>query len=200
MEKQVHSNTDKFNKISTFLVKFIYGENFDMLKKSGFEDGYTSDPDISSMLTLGANQRMLFLLFRNKKLKLEDLKKISVSLANIPIDVVFSYELVNDYSMVVIDFPEKYIADYDHIVNGRYSKLSESFKNHFPITKDVYNAKKIRIGKEYTIYHHIFNKTNWLKNFWCERLNLVELDDKLELWHSPDKADLVFEVKNLFKE
>lgn len=204
MEKQVHSDQekaekfqDKFNKITTFLIKFIFQENFDILKKSGFADSYTSDPDIMNILTLKEDQRLLFLLFRNKKLKLDDLKKITTSLAKVPVEIVFSYELVNDYSMIVLDFPEKFIQDYDHIVNGRYSKLSDSFKNRLPMTKETFNDKGQRLGREYTLYYHIFNKTQWLRDFWCQRLGYAELDEKLELWEQPNEKDLIFNVNNI---
>lgn len=202
MEKQVSSNTeqekqDKFNKTTVFLTKFIFGNNFDMLRKIGFADSYTSDPEIMSILTLGQNQRLLFLLFRNKKLGINEMKKVVIDLAIVPVQSVFSYELVNDYSMIVIDFPEKYTQDYDYVVKGMYSKLSDSFKEKFPISRDVFNSKKVRIGKEYTIYYHIFNKTEWLKNFWMERLGLIELDDKLELWEKPGDSDLIFDVKKI---
>jgi len=203
MEKQVHSNElekqkqDKFNKITAFLGKFIFGANFDTLKKVGLVDCYTSDPEIMEILQLAENQRFLFLLFKNKKLNLEEIKKVLTTLTTVPVDVVFAYELVNDYCMVVLDFPVEFISDYDHIVNGRYSKLSEQFKVVFPETRDAFNEKKQRLGKEYTIYYHIFQKSDWLKEFWCERLGLVELDEKLELWSKPEKEDLIFEVKNI---
>lgn len=202
MEKQVHSNTEektqsKFNKITVFLAKFLFGDNFDVLKKVGYIDSYTSDPEIMKILTLAENQRLLFLLFRNKKLGIQDMQKIIFELAIMPVQVVFSYELVNDYFMIVIDFPEKYTLDYDHVVKGRYSKLSDGFKDKFPVSRDVYNSNNVRIGKEYTIYYEIFNKTEWLKNYWMDRLGLIELDEKLELWQSPDKKDLEFDVKTI---
>lgn len=186
-----------FNKTTTFLTKFLFQENLDILKKVGFIDSYTSDPSIMEILTLGKDQRFLFILFKNKKLTLEDLKKVVNDLSKLPIQTVFAYELINDYAMVVIDFPEKYIKDYDNLVEGKYSKLSFDFKDTFPMTIDVFNENKQRIGKEYTIYYHIFNKTDWLKNFWMERFALMELDDKLELWEKPNSKDLNFNIKNI---
>lgn len=202
MEKQEHSDEiklkqDNFNITTTFLGKFIFGNNFDMLKKVGLIDCFVSDPEIMEILKNCENQRFLFLLFKNKKLNLDEIKKIVKSLTTVPVDVVFTYELVNDYSMVVLDFPIEFVGDFDNIVAGRYSKLSEQFKIVFPQTRDVLNEKKQRLGMEYTLYYQIFNKTDWLKDFWCKRLGLIELDDKLELWEKPRDADLVFNVKNI---
>jgi hypothetical protein len=205
MEKQVHSNQqerinnlqDKFNNITTFLTKFIFQGNFDMLKKSGYIDAYTSDPEIMNILELTQRQRFLFLLFKNKKLNLEDLKKITTSLALVPVDVVFSYELVNDYSMIVLEFPDRFVEDFDHIIEGRFSKLSDSFKDRFDMTREVINTKGQVMGKEYTLYYHIFNKTQWLKDFWLDRLGLCELDPKLELWEKPSEKDKIFNIKTI---
>lgn len=207
MEQQVYSDTEKtkrfqekFNKITTFLTKFIFQDNFEALKKTGYVDAFVNDPDITSILNLQENQRLLFLLFRGKKLTIEDLKKIIPSLATIPAEVVFSYELVNNYSMVVIDFPEKYILDYDHVVKGNYSKLSEGFQNRFPVIREVLNDKKQRVAKEYSLYYHIFNKTEWLKEFWLNKLGLYELDEKVELWEKPEEKDLIFNVKTIIND
>jgi len=208
MEKQVHSNqeekinslTDKFNKTTVFLTKFIFQDNFDMIKKSGYVDAYISDPEIMNILQLTERQRFLFFLFRNKKLNLEDLKRITTSLASVPVEIVFSYELVNDYSMIVVEFPERFVDDFDHVVKGNYSKLSQGFKDRFPVTREALNSKGQVLGKEYTLYYHIFNKTQWLKDFWMERLGLCELDPRLELWEIPNEADLTFDIQNILNK
>jgi hypothetical protein len=204
MQQQVLSNQerftnlqDKFNKVSIFLTKFIFQGNFEILRKSGYQDGFISDPDIMNILQLTERQRLVFLLFKNKKLTLEDLKKITTSLAIVPVDIVFSYELVNDYSMIVVEFPERFVDDFDRIIDGKYSKLSDSFKDRFDMTREVLDSKGQRKGKEYTLYYHIFNKTQWLKDFWMERLGLCELDEKLELWERPDDRDKIFNIKNI---
>lgn len=208
MEKQANFKTDqeiyqeKFNKTTAFLGKFIFSEkeNFEMLKKVGFMDCYISDPEIMDIITLNNSQKLLFLLFKNKKLNLEDIRKMVTSLATIPVSIVFSYELVNDYSMVVIEFPESFNSDYENVIEGKYSKLSEDFKSKFPVAQELLNSKKQVVGKEYTIYYHIFNKTDWLKEFWMKRLNLFELDDRLELWGQPDQKDLVFDINNILNK
>lgn len=194
LEEQIQ---DKFNKTTIFLTKFIFGNHLDILKDVGFVDTYTQDPDIMEMITLAPNQRLLFLLFKSKKMTTNELKKVVTELASENLEIVFTYELVNNYSMIVVDFPEKFVEDYDRVVTGSYSKLTEDFKRGFPSTRDVYNDKKQRVGAEWTIYTHIFNKTEWLQNFWMEKLGLAELDPNLELWSKPDETDLIFNKKNI---
>lgn len=205
MEKLVSSNIDeerkkereKYNQTSIFLTRFLFGANFDLLRKMGYKDAYTSDPEVMSILTLDPKQRFVFLLFKNKKLNAENIRKIINELAQVPVEVVFSYELVNDYSMVVIDFPEKFIPDYDNVVEGKYSKLTDSFKDRFPMVADRLNSKNQVIGKEYTLYYHIFNKTQWLKDLWMEKLGLIDIEPTLELWEKPKQTDLVFDLKTI---
>ena len=203
MEKQVHSNTEgiyqtRFNKITVFLTKFIFSSNLTILKGLGYIDGFVRDEIISNLEGL-EDHKYLFLLFKNKKMSAKQVERIVKGLTLIKAEVLISYELVDDYFMVVLDFPNKYVEDYNNILEGRYSKLSEEFQNKFPSIVDVKNEDGKKLGKEYTLYHHIFNKTDWLKNFWCEKLNLVELDESLELWQKPDKRDLVFDIKNYIK-
>lgn len=206
MEKQENSKDihEKFNKISAFLTKFIFKENFDSLKKAGFIDSFISDPEITKIMNEIdikdiENRRFLFLLFNNKKLNKDDVTKIVNTLGTHERHI-YSYDLINDYFMVVIEFPQEFVKDYDLILQGKYSKLSEEFKKSFPETKPVFNSSNIKIGLEYTIYYHIFNKTEWLNNFWLKKLNLVELDKNLELWEKPKENDIIFNINKLIKD
>jgi hypothetical protein len=99
--------------------------------------------------------------------------------------------------MIVLVFPEEFIEDYDKVIQGKYSSLSDAYKSGFPSTQESLNSKGQRMGMEYTLYHHIFNRTEWLQQFWKDRLGMFELDENLELWEQPDKKDLVFDVKNI---
>jgi hypothetical protein len=202
MEKQAHSKEriqDKYNITTVFLTKFIFGNNFEILKKLGLVDSYTQDPQIMEILSLAENQRLLFILFKNNKYPHEELKKIILELAEVSVSAVFSYELVNDYCVVVLDFPEEFIKDYDKILEGKYSTLSLVFKSRFQPMIEVINENKQVIGKEYTIYYHIFNKTEWLKGKLMDRLGLAEISDNMELWSKPVEKDLIFNIKNIIK-
>jgi len=201
MEKQAHSEIriqDKYNITTLFLTRFIFGNNFEVLKKIGLVDTYTQDPTIMDMIKLNENQRLLFILFKNKKMAHEEMKKIVLELAEVQVSAVFSYELVNEHCVVVLDFPEVFVEDYDNVLSGRYSKLSIDFKSKFPPIIEVTENKKV-IGKEYTIYYHIFNKTQWLKDKLMDRLGLMELSDNLELWSKPGEKDLIFNIQNILK-
>lgn len=196
MDKQENCNFGnlKHNKISLFLTRFLFNGNMEMLRKSGFVDSFIDDNSID--LSDITSSKKLFLLFNNKKLTITEIADITKELITTEAFITYKYDLINDYQMIVLDFPEEFYRDYDNIVKGKYSKLSEKFKIAFPETEDVLNEKKVRIGKRYTIYYHIFNKTEWLQNYWKSKLNLVELDNNLELWTKPSDEDLIFNIKN----
>lgn len=191
--KKTSKKEKKFTKTTLFLTRCIFSVNFEALRKTGFVDSYVEDPTHP----IEGSQDKIFLLFKNKNLTVEDLSNIINVLAVIPINIIHSYELVNDYSMIVIEFPKEFSSDYKMFLEGKYSKFSKEFKETFPETRDVFNERNQKIGEEYTIYYHIFNRTDWLKNYWLKRLNLVKLEPGVELWQQADDKDLVFDVNSI---
>jgi hypothetical protein len=196
------SRDGKFNITSIFLTKFLFGANFDSLKKAGLVNSYIEDPQVQEMIDIvvGPDVKLLFLLFRNNKLSTDMLKNIVQSLLLGSSTIVMTYELINNYSMIVLSYPSKFKEDFNKIVGGKYSKLSEDFKSRFPETRDALDSEGKVLGKEYTLYYHIFNKTDWLKKFWLKRLDLVELNEDLELWEKPQQEDLIFNIKIIEKK
>lgn len=203
MEKQVYSNIEgvyqtRFNIATVFLTKFIFGENMELLKKLGYIDAYVKDQYVSNVEGIGDN-RFLFLLFKNKKMSANQVQKIISTLPIISCKILISYEIIDDYFVIVLDFPHGYSEDYDNILKGYYSRLSEGFKEKFPLSVEVRNENGKRVGKEWTLYYHVFNKTEWLYDFWCKKLNMAELDETLELWQKPEEKDLILNLKQIIK-
>lgn len=211
MEKQASSNQrekvtefqGKYNNITIFLAKFLFQQNFSMLKKSGFINAFVSDPEIESLTeneeSVIGGGRNLYLLFKSKKMSVENLAKIVESLSVEKVKLLHKYELINNYSMVVLQFPKDYKEDYDLVLSGSYSNLSDEFKSKFEMVQEVTNTSGKVLGKEYTLYHHIFNKTEWLQQFWKDRLGMFELEPTLELWEQPSDKDLKFNVKDIIQ-
>lgn len=172
MAKQENlKSSHKNNIITLFLGKFIFNSNLDLLRNCGFIDSFVRVDDLFSInvlqdlsntgkFDLYEGKKPLYLLFNNKKLKVKDLEDLILNLVVEDVEIIHSRELINDYKLVIVSFPKEYNADYDSIVSGKYSRLSEKFKKKFPSTKEVFNLHKEVLGKEYTIYHHIFNKTD----------------------------------------
>lgn len=191
----VMNSKNNYNKTSVFLVKALFKENFDLLKKCGFVNGFIKMDGLE--ILQGPGRRLLLLLFKHNKLKITDIKNIIHQ--NTHVNVLFADELVNDYLVIAVEFPPEFNKDYDMFIEGKYSKFSKEFKSLFPKTKDAFNSKNVKVGKKYTLYYHIFHKTEWLKNFWKTKFELIELDDKLELWEKPNEEDTILKTENLIK-
>jgi len=107
---------------------------------------------------------------------------------------------IGEYTMVVVKFPDKYSKDFKLFKEGKFSKFSKSYINtYFPFKKPTeWDSKGKVIKEEYTLFYHIFNKTDWLKDWWTKRLGYedmkeFELD---ELWNKPHDKEEVFRYKN----
>lgn len=88
-------------------------------------------------------------------------------------------ETIDEPSTVIIVYrvPPQFGADYLLFLNGAYSLTSPDFKACFQMkvyTKDDKgNLLKTKAGSyitEHSMYYHIFNKTDYLKNRWREAL------------------------------
>lgn len=83
--------------------------------------------------------------------------------------------LIDDYDydefvVVVYKLPAKWNKDYDLIRQGKYSKVSDAFKELFP--KKIKNTE----GEVDSLQYRIFYKTEDLRKFWQDYVNLVQLE------------------------
>lgn len=102
--------------------------------------------------------------------------------------------------IVVFRVPPKFGTDYLLFLNGAYSMTSPDFKACFQLKVYKQDDKGVYLKTstgayqtEYTMYHHIFNKTEYLRNKWRDALGDVLLPKDMELYDkcSIDKETLV---------
>lgn len=89
---------------------------------------------------------------------------------------LYEPQLPNPHIVLVLPFPKHFMRDYNKILKGEYSKLSKSYQQLFPMERN---------GKP-SLYYHIFNKTEGLKNYWENNLD-AELDVDKDFWQIFDK-------------
>lgn len=107
--------------------------------------------------------------------------------------------------LVVFRMPNQFEGDYYTFLRGQYSKLSDAYKKCFNLEKPSLNERgdpKKNIDNSYimekTTFYHIFNKTNYLRKIYQERLDLeFELGEDMELYDKVDNKketlyDLIF--------
>ena len=94
--------------------------------------------------------------------------------------VIDDYDYEDGYVVVVYELDKKFKKDFDLVKTGKYSKTSPEFQALFPklvkIKKDGMNREEV------SLQFRVFNKTEDLREFWEEKLE-VEFDDDMELWH-----------------
>ena len=94
--------------------------------------------------------------------------------------VIDDYDYEDGYVVIVYELNDKFKKDFNLIRKGKYSKTSPEFQALFPklvkIKKDGMNREEV------SLQFRVFNKTEDLKQFWEEKLE-IEFDDDMELWH-----------------
>jgi hypothetical protein len=108
------------------------------------------------------------------------------------------YDYEDGYTVLAYSFPSKFFPDYEKFLMGEYSKFSDEYKNLFPKYEVITDDKNIP-KKTYSLYYHVFTKSNAFKKYFEDKLG-VALDEDQEVWSSPDlvkkdKLDIEF-VKN----
>lgn len=96
--------------------------------------------------------------------------------------------------ILVFRVPPRFGTDYLLFLNGAYSLTSPDFKACFRLTNYVLgpDGKTLRtstgsLQTEYTIYYHIFNKTEYLRNQWIKTLGEdIVMPKNMELYQKCD--------------
>jgi hypothetical protein len=94
--------------------------------------------------------------------------------------IIDDYDYEDGYVVLVYKLDVTYKEDFKLIKEGKYSKTSKKFQELFPKTMRVYistNAFETKI----TLQYRIFNKTEDLKEFWEEKIDM-QLNENSEVW------------------
>ncbi len=107
---------------------------------------------------------------------------------------VETIDLPKGQVLFVFRIPKRFESDYEIIKQGRYSKTSPDFKACFPVRRFVYDQKgmltkdsKGNYATEYTMYFHIFNKTEFLRSKLVETLEVDYIPEEMELHDKYDE-------------
>lgn len=167
----------------------------DVKEHFSFVNAYLGDSNYK-VEVLKDNRPNLFLLFRPKSLS--DFTVFLDGVKNEDDNLLDYYDVGYGLMMLVYSFPMEFNNEYKHFLCGNYSKFTQEAIKMFPDTKDAYRDGK-KVGKEYTIYHHIFNRTQWMYDVWCKRLGVIELDEDMEYWSKPVLTDEYFDINKIIE-
>ncbi len=106
-------------------------------------------------------------------------------------DILDDYDYEDGFVVVVYKLDNKWKKDFGLIKEGLYSRTSKDFQNVFP---KIVKLKKGSVHRDdISLQFRIFNKTDELRTYWEDRLD-VQFTDDMELWrgfsYDEEKLDL----------
>lgn len=137
---------------------------------------------------------VLYILFNPKELDLNFFNFEKEFCKNT--NYIETYDLGNNLVLFIFRIPKEYQRDFNLFIEGKYSKTSKSYQNLFP--KESYitdsTGRKMRDNKGFYLkepssFFHIFNKTDFLKRKWREKLGYDDDDpifEDIELYDTQD--------------
>lgn len=142
------------------------------LMDNGFINGYMKDGRKDVQYS-----NSVYLLFKPKDLY--KFKNFLDSEYERTKSIIDDYDYEDGFVVVVYVLNQRLEKDFELIKQGKYSKTSPKFQEIFP------KIVKLRRGglyrDEVSLQYRIFNKTEDLRQFWEDKLD-VEFDDSMEVW------------------
>lgn len=171
---------------SIFIVPTL-GINRESLKNNGFLNGYVQDGGKEVQY-----EKSVYLLFHP-----DSLDKFKVFLDGEyerTKTIIDDYDYDGGFVVLVYKLDDRFKSDIGLVKLGKYSKTSKEFQALFPkIVKVVQN----KIQKdEISLQYRIFNKTEDLRNYWSELLD-IDFDDSMEVWQGWIDEKEILNIKNL---
>lgn len=154
------------------------------LIENGFINGYLSDArrDVQ-------HKNAVYLLFKPTNLdKFREFLDNEYERTNYILD---DYDYEDGYVVVVYQLNPMWKEDFMLIREGLYSRTSDEFQKVFP--KVIKITKNGLHKDEISLQYRIFKKTEDLKQYWEDRIDIVFTDD-MEVW---DGFDFTRETLNL---
>lgn len=153
--------------------------NRDSLKENGYLNGYLSDDRRDVQY-----KNAVYLLFKPENL--DRFREFLDSEAVRTKSLLDDYDYEDGFVVVVYKLDNKWKADFVLIKQGKYSKTSKEFQQSFPKVLKIMKNGLHR--DQVALQHKIFKKTDDLRQYWEDRLD-IEFDDDMEVWDG-------FEIQN----
>jgi hypothetical protein len=160
--------------------------NRDKLKENGYLNGYMSDVRRDVQY-----QNAVYLLFQPSNL--DKFREFLDGEAERTKQIIDDYDYEDGFVVVVYTLDKKWKKDFALVREGLYSRTSKEFQDSFPkVIKIIKNGLH---RDEISLQFRIFNKTDDLRSYWEDRLDM-EFTEDMEVW---DGFDIENEVLDLDK-
>ena len=150
--------------------------NRDKLKENGYLNGYMSDVrrDIQY-------QNAVYLLFQPRNI--DQFREFLDSEAERTKQIIDDYDYEDGFVVVVYTLDKKWKKDFALVREGLYSQTSQEFQDDFPKVIKIIKSGLHR--DEISLQYRIFKKTDDLRTYWEERLDMQFTGD-MEVWNGFD--------------
>ena len=177
-----------FNEYGNLTTRFLwplfnecFHEELIKLEHNFFVQCYYTDEDYNIPYN---NKPYIFLLLR-KPTNNKIYKRLHNILIKSPNFVKFYYKGLldnKDHSYVyILECNNNFVNDYNIVINGKYSKLSEISKKRILKFNERKNLSINKPEQVYKTIHSVLYKTNYAKNT-IENILAVKLDPEQEFW------------------
>lgn len=159
----------------------------DDLKKNGYLNGYLSDARRDVQY-----KDCVYVLFKPSNLNAfrEFLDKEHERTK----DIIDDYDYEDGFVVLVYKLNDKWKDDFLLVMEGLYSRTSEEFQKQFP--KKIAIVRNHLQRDEVSLQHRIFRKTQDLKEYWEDRLDVVFTDD-MEVWDGFNYQNEILDLDNI---
>lgn len=106
-------------------------------------------------------------------------------------------DLEEGYVVFVYEWPSSLNDVWDAFLSGKYSKMPKSYQDRFPKKVNKQKSKWLLVPT-ISIYGHIFGKTEDLKKFWEESLDIT-LNPEDEYWGIPSQEKETLDIKKIIE-
>jgi hypothetical protein len=162
----------------------------DKLKENGYLNGYMSDVRRDVQY-----ENAVYLLFKPDNLdKFREFIDNEHERTNQLID---DYDYEDGFVVVVFTLDKKWKKDFALVREGLYSQTSKEFQESFPKIIKIIKGGLHR--DEISLQYRIFRKTEDLRKYWEDRLDM-EFTDDMEVWDGFDIENEVLDLDKIKQE
>lgn len=173
--------------ITTIFIVPTLGINREKLKDNGFINGFIKDGSKEVQYENAA-----YLLFQPSNL--DKFKEFLDEEYERTKTIIDDYDYEDGYVVVVYQMNKKFDKDFGLVKLGMYSKTSKEFQALFP---KIIKIKVNGLHKdEISLQYRVFNKTEDLKKYWEDILDM-EFDDSMEYWQGWIDEKEVLNIQNI---
>jgi hypothetical protein len=150
--------------------------NRDKLKENGYLNGYMSDVRRDVQY-----QNAVYLLFQPTNL--DRFREFLINESERTRQLIDDYDYEDGFVVVVYTLDKKWKKDFALVREGLYSQTSQEFQDDFPKVIKIIKSGLHR--DEISLQYRIFKKTDDLRTYWEERLDMQFTED-MEVWNGFD--------------